>query len=791
MRHKPANLIGGFYADENRLWSAQDVCNWLPTVTEVQGTRTPVKLETPPGLSYFTQCGDGPIRGARDVEGKLFVVSGTELYEVALDGTPTLRGTIPGSGRVSMSHNKRGYGNELLIVNGSAGYVWDTTGTTLTKITDSGYPGSVMVDYLDHYLIQVEPWGRYWFHSNLDSATDYNTLDQYDAEAAPDKIKGIAAYQLEAVVFSGKTTEFFADTGAATGTFQNKRIVLERGCAGRHTIVKFDNSLMWLGNDGIFYRLNGYGAQPISPRPIAQAIAGLNWENAFGFAWEDRGRKAAYWTFPDGQTWGYDPTQPVGFQWHRRESYGLDRWRLNTCTAWQGMWIGGDYRTGILYKVEFQDSPHEMGRPLVSECVTPPISDNQNAVICPYLELIFDTGRGNGVIPDDEIPPGPSLAGAVGDGFVGEAVDYTYTLSGGEPPLGPLSVTSGAVIPGTTLSSDGVLTGTRTTVGTASWNMEFEDARGDVATSSDSSETTDPDTWFINAGPANESWVGKWTGDSWTAKAAPTLTGYAFYSGSYLYIAGLTSASGLYSANKGTAYTAHNVPAASSGAGRMAAGNGFLFRCCGVQVLARCVAPTGAWATPSANTASRADDIVIQNSKVLLSYSGRLTLSISSDWGGTWTSGGAFNTNSNNGFTRLCAVNGTLYLLYNDGSVNGYNLRIKRSTDDGATWSAVLYTFANPALANTACELVFDGTNIVAVSATGQIAYADADGDTWTLSASTFGAACNQIAVGTRKMLAACNSGLLYSSVDNGVTWQQRTDPSSTKTIAGVAWVHP
>jgi hypothetical protein len=488
MRYTPANLIGGSYSDSTRSWAHQDTVNWLCQVAEVEGTRTNVMLVTPPGLSYFTQCGEGPIRGSRDVEGKLFVVSGNGLYEVATSGAATLRGTIPGVGRVSMSHNKRGYGNQLLIVNGAAGYVWDTSAATLTKITDSGYPNAVMADYLDHYMIQVEPFGRFWFHSNLDNALDYNTLDQYDAEASPDKIVGIAANQLEAVVFSQKTTEFFTNTGAGTNTFQSKRIVIERGCAGRHTIVKLDNTLMWLGNDGIFYRLNGYGAQPISPGPISEAIAGLDWENAFGFVWEVEGHKVAYWTFPDGHTWGYDVTQPPGLQWGRRESYGLNRWRLNTLTNWQGMWIGGDYRTGLLFKLEDQEAPHEIGDPIVRERTGPAVNDNQNAVLCPYVELIFDTGRGSGVVPADQLPPAVTITGDLPDGLVGDSGTLQYVVTGGVAPYSAITVLSGSLPPGATMDANGLVTYTYTTAGSYSWTVGGTDALGAHFSVADSAE---------------------------------------------------------------------------------------------------------------------------------------------------------------------------------------------------------------------------------------------------------------------------------------------------------------
>lgn len=494
MRYQPVDLLGPSYADESRLWSHQDTVNWLPTVAEQGNTRTQVKLATPPGLAYFTQAGTGPIRGARNVEGRLFVVSGPTLYEISVTGVATSRGAIPGSGRVSMSHNKRGYGHQLLIVNSDAGYVFDTSANTLTKITDDGYPGAVMVDYLDHYLIQAEPFGRFWFHSEVDSAAEYNTLDRYDAEASTDKIVGIAANQLEAVVFSGSTTEFFTNTGAATGTFQSKRIVIERGCAARHSIVKIDNTLAWLGDDGIFYRLNGYGAVPISPKPIAQALAGLDLANCFGMVWEDKGYKVAYWTFPDGQTWGYDPTQPQGYQWHRRQSYGLDRWRLNTCTLWQGRWIGGDFKSGALFVLDW-DAFHEVGQPLISERTGPTANDNQNLLVCPYVELIFDTGIGTGQIDPDHLPTALQAIGDVPDGQVGDAVTGAYTATGGVAPY-TFALVSGTFPPGLTLLSDGTYTGTFTTEGEYTWTVRATDVLGATDDVPDTAEVI-PVPWLI------------------------------------------------------------------------------------------------------------------------------------------------------------------------------------------------------------------------------------------------------------------------------------------------------
>lgn len=50
MKMAPLDIVDGSYADEDKSFSAQDTVNYLPTVAEQGGTRTPTMLKTPPGL---------------------------------------------------------------------------------------------------------------------------------------------------------------------------------------------------------------------------------------------------------------------------------------------------------------------------------------------------------------------------------------------------------------------------------------------------------------------------------------------------------------------------------------------------------------------------------------------------------------------------------------------------------------------------------------------------------------------------------------------------------------------
>ncbi|XQA72070.1 baseplate megatron protein TIM-barrel domain-containing protein [Xanthomonas sacchari] len=429
MRYQPLDLLGGFAADHALEWCAEDCINWIPEVAETQGTRTRMKFVSRPGMRPLVDLANGPIRGLHNVEGALFAVSGNKLYQVSSKAVATARGIIPGVTRVQMAHNQITGGNQLLVANGQGGYVWDTVAANLARITDDGYPGAKAAAYIDSYLAQVEPFGRFWFHSQLADAKNYNTLDRYESEASPDKIVTLVVSQKEVVVFNETTTEFFYNSGARTTTFKSKGVVVERGCASAETVVVLDNSPMWLGNDGVVYRLDGYQAVPISNGPLQDAIRGQNWSQAFAFAWEGSRHKVYYLTLPDGRTYGYDVVTKL---WHRACSFGLERWRLSHLVRWNGMWIGGDSFSGQLWVLD-EKYGLDGGQPIVCERFSQSTTADMNALEVPYLELLVRTGAASQEDPEPSLDiSGVTLIPSTGS-FAYSTVPHTRTVGTQQP----------------------------------------------------------------------------------------------------------------------------------------------------------------------------------------------------------------------------------------------------------------------------------------------------------------------------------------------------------------------
>src|SRR5690606_41452315 len=113
LRLEPLQIVDGAYSDETRPYDSQDCVNYIPEVAENANARSPAILRGAPGMRLVTTAGAGPLRGARNVEGTLLVVSGTKLYRVSASGSATELGTSPGTGRVAMAHHQVPGGNQL------------------------------------------------------------------------------------------------------------------------------------------------------------------------------------------------------------------------------------------------------------------------------------------------------------------------------------------------------------------------------------------------------------------------------------------------------------------------------------------------------------------------------------------------------------------------------------------------------------------------------------------------------------------------------------------------------
>jgi hypothetical protein len=378
-RWTPAAIVGGAYKDDARSFSVQDTVNWIPERAEADGTRSDGMLRDAPGAHVVCDLGtNAPIRGLHNCEGRLLAVSGPTLFEVAADYTATSRGSIPGrlagvdraqpdhrrqrgadrqrAGRLRLQHRGRNPGADHRRF--------------LPRRHLRGLPrASAGADRAAAPLLV--PFGFDAGHAVHQHRPVRGRIGARPAGGA-DRLARTRCW-----CWATRTGEFYTPTGGNTSFFERMEgTTMEVGCASPHAVVRLDSTVFWIGSDGKGYRLNGYNAQRITTHAIEQAWSRCDLKKAFAFTFEDQGHTIAYFTFPDGGTWGYDVATQ---EWHRRTSKGLDRWRINALVYWNGHWIGGDYSNGKLYRLDW-DHKLECCEPLERRRISGVLHDNQNEV---------------------------------------------------------------------------------------------------------------------------------------------------------------------------------------------------------------------------------------------------------------------------------------------------------------------------------------------------------------------------------------------------------------------------
>ena len=348
-------ILGSSYVARSINAADNRMVNLFPEVIP-EGGKEAGFLSRCPGLKFLQTVGTGPVRGlwAHQTNGSdFYVASGQGFYKLSgLTATPTLLGTISGTGPVSIADN----GTQLFIACNPRSYIYNEVLNTFAEITDIDFPGAVTVGYLDGYFVFNEPDSQKFWVTQLFEGTQVDPLDFASAEGSPDGLVGLIVDHREVWLFGTDSVEVWYDAGLAD--FPLARIqgaFNEIGCVAAFSIAKLDNGLFWLGTDargqGIVYRANGYTGQRISTHAIEYAIAQYgNISDAVAYTYQQEGHAFYVLTFPSANaTWVYDVATQA---WHERAGWDngeFTRHRSNCQCNFGGNIIVGDYENGNIY----------------------------------------------------------------------------------------------------------------------------------------------------------------------------------------------------------------------------------------------------------------------------------------------------------------------------------------------------------------------------------------------------------------------------------------------------------
>ena len=385
--------------------------NLFPEVIP-EGGKEPAFLNRAPGLKFLATIGNGPVRGLWVLKAdptRAFVVSGNQFFEINSSYTATLRGTVGGTGAVSMVDN----GTQIFIATNPNGYIFNTSTNVFAQITDPDFPGAVTVAYLDGYFIFNPPNSQRFYLTALLDGTSVDPLDFASAEGSSDGLVALIVDHRELWLFGTDSIEVWYDAGLSDFPFVRIQGAFnELGCAAPYSVAKLDNGLFWLGSDargkGIVYRAEGYTGKRMSTHAVEWQIQQYgDISDAIGYTYQQDGHSFYVLIFPSANTtWVFDVATQA---WHERAGFAngdFTRHRSNCQMAYNNEVIVGDYQNGNIYSFDldvYADNG-QIQKWLRSWRALPTGQNNLKRTTQHSMQLDCETGVGlNGIDPADPL----------------------------------------------------------------------------------------------------------------------------------------------------------------------------------------------------------------------------------------------------------------------------------------------------------------------------------------------------------------------------------------------------
>jgi hypothetical protein len=325
MRPLPG-FVGGSNAATATIVNAERTVNLYVESREKGTPKAQSWLYATPCLSLVETMTGGVHRGAFVQNGRAFVITGQDFREVYADGTSTSRGTVAvGNDRGSICSNGDG-GNQLFIVVGHYGYVYNLTTDTLTLIADADFPQgtAAMGAFLDGYGIVLLDDSATFQISALEDFTDWDALDIAQKSQTSDRVRALICDLDHKVIwlFGEQTVERWWDSGDAAFPFEPvPNSITSMGIASSTGVAAPRGAIVWISDSEkggrCAYAGVGSSTSPISTKQVAAAWAEYDTVSdceVFDYDW--RGHLFCVFSFPSaGATWVYDLAEQEWHEW--------------------------------------------------------------------------------------------------------------------------------------------------------------------------------------------------------------------------------------------------------------------------------------------------------------------------------------------------------------------------------------------------------------------------------------------------------------------------------------------
>lgn len=392
----PINLTGGDYKHKSRPLTKQRTRNFWPQLLSTEKAKSRYILQSFYGLKEWASPNiAGVDRGQLENQGKLYKVTGTQLYQVLSDGTHTPLGFISGSNRCIMW----AMGAQVIIANGNGSvFTWDGTNLVQNTSINLGQPRSVTV--LNNQAIYDNGSGQSFDVSDVGTPNTINGLNNAQAESDSDELLRVYAYRETLYNMGDKTIELWWNSGQGNPPFDKiQGAIINVGLGALNSVADTPDFIFLLGTDRQVHTLTGGTTSVdtvISTPAMAREFKKYSViEDAIGWTMQLEGQWFYVLKFPiQDITWVY----PVGGEWFEWGSNATGRIRANSYAYAFDKHLVADEASGKIYELD-DDTYTDAGEKIIRTRDTAPLhgglfkADGKEFEIN-RLEIILETGVG-------------------------------------------------------------------------------------------------------------------------------------------------------------------------------------------------------------------------------------------------------------------------------------------------------------------------------------------------------------------------------------------------------------
>lgn len=340
---------------------------------------------------------NSPLRGFLGTQNSLFLVAYNRFQSVSASGSSLFSSSVnTSSGICSLAFNE----TQVVIVDGSEGYLY-TPGSSTFAVIGASFPnGARTVTYVSSFFVAEQPGTQQFWVSNAGDGSTWGGLAFASASAYSDNVLAVDNLAGILWVFSQQHIEPWQAQGTMPQPFAPIVAgVSEYGLAAIFSRAHVDQSIIFLAQtrEGQvqFVRLQGFVFNRISDPDIERIINGFSTvSDAVALSYESGEHKFYQISFPTAnRSFLYDTSTGLWSDVQTGPSISPVRHQANLSAYYAGQTYVSDYATNQVYTLS-PTAYTDNGTTIARELVTRHVLSNFDRIRISLLYLDMETGVG-------------------------------------------------------------------------------------------------------------------------------------------------------------------------------------------------------------------------------------------------------------------------------------------------------------------------------------------------------------------------------------------------------------